>query len=110
MRSTLKTTLIAAAGVALFALPAARAATPVPVAPTVPATPTAEDPDNAKRIAEIPNLRKARQQLLDVSKMLKNDIVDPKGYRHESLDLIDKAITNLTDEINEYKGDEPAKK
>ena len=105
MRKNMMTAIIAAAlgaaGSALLTAPLARAtaATPSAVAPRNLAD------DNQKRAAEIPNLRKIREDLLDISKRLKNDVVDPYGYRHESIDHVDQAVGLISKEIDEYKGD-----
>lgn len=97
--------VVGGAAISMLATPVAHAASAAAATPT--ATPAAVrlDDDNAKRVAEIPNLRKARQALLDIQKMLSNDVIDPKGYRHESLAHITQAIDLITNEINEYKGD-----
>jgi hypothetical protein len=36
---------------------------------------------------------------------LKSEASDPRGHRHLAIDAIDKAIKDISDEIDEYKKD-----
>jgi len=50
-------------------------------------------------------LREDRKKLEEVKEDLKSEAYDPRGHRHLAMDSIEKAIKDISDEIDEYKKD-----